>query len=128
VIDDDDPLPSITISDVSHARGKQRDDEFRIQRGSVESEQARRQRQLHDRGRHSHESFRLRKPAVFPPAVRAGRDAPEVPVNGDTTVEPDETFSVVLSNAVNATIGDGTGVGTIGNDDVAPTPRCPNRC
>jgi len=34
----------------------------------------------------------------------------------------------VLSNAVNATIGDGTGVGTIGNDDVAPTPRCPNRC
>lgn len=49
-------------------------------------------------------------------------------MNGDTTVEPDETFSVVLSNAVNATIGDGTGVGTIGNDDVAPTPRCPNRC
>jgi hypothetical protein len=38
-------------------------------------------------------------------------------VNGDTTVEPDETFSVNLSGAINATISDGQGVGTIINDD-----------
>jgi hypothetical protein len=43
-----------------------------------------------------------------------------VPVVGDTTVEPDETFTVVLSNPVNATILDGTGVGTITDDDGAP--------
>jgi hypothetical protein len=41
-----------------------------------------------------------------------------VQVNGDTDVEPDETFSVNLSNATgNATIADGQGIGTILNDD-----------
>ncbi len=40
-----------------------------------------------------------------------------VVVNGDTTVEPDETFFVNLSNASGATISDGQGVGTIVNDD-----------
>ncbi len=43
-----------------------------------------------------------------------------VQVNGDTTVEPNETFTVNLSNATgNATITDAQGVGTIVNDDVA---------
>ena len=40
-----------------------------------------------------------------------------VTVNGDTDVEGDETFNVVLSASSNATIGDGTGLGTIQNDD-----------
>uniref|UniRef100_UPI003D64899D T9SS type B sorting domain-containing protein n=1 Tax=Flagellimonas beolgyonensis TaxID=864064 RepID=UPI003D64899D len=40
-----------------------------------------------------------------------------VTVNGDTTVEGNEDFSVVLSNPTNATITDDTGLGTITNDD-----------
>ncbi|HWN09270.1 MAG TPA: Calx-beta domain-containing protein [Pyrinomonadaceae bacterium] len=40
-----------------------------------------------------------------------------VSVNGDTEVEPDETFTLNLSNAVNATITDASGIGTITNDD-----------
>jgi hypothetical protein len=47
-----------------------------------------------------------------------------VNVNGDTTVESDETFTVDLSNPVGATIADSQGLGTITNDDtasVAPT-------
>src|SRR5882724_13302005 len=43
----------------------------------------------------------------------------DVTVNGDTVVEPDETFFVNLSNPSGATIGDGRGVGTIQNDDTA---------
>ncbi len=44
-----------------------------------------------------------------------------VQVNGDATVEPNETFFVNLSNATgNATITDAQGVGTIQNDDAAP--------
>jgi hypothetical protein len=43
-----------------------------------------------------------------------------VTINGDTTVEPDETFVVNLSNAVGATIADGQAVGSITNDDAAP--------
>jgi hypothetical protein len=42
-----------------------------------------------------------------------------VQVNGDTTTEPNETFTVNLSNAVNAPILDNQGVGTILNDDSA---------
>jgi extracellular elastinolytic metalloproteinase len=40
-----------------------------------------------------------------------------VTVNGDTTIEDDETFTVILSNAVNGLISDGEGVGTILTDD-----------
>ncbi len=40
-----------------------------------------------------------------------------VTVNGDTLVEPDETFSVNLTNPSEASIADGQGVGTILNDD-----------
>jgi hypothetical protein len=41
-----------------------------------------------------------------------------VSVNGDTTVEPNETFTVVLTNPVAATLsGTGIGTGTITNDD-----------
>jgi hypothetical protein len=39
--------------------------------------------------------------------------------DGDKTVEPNETFKVTLSNAVNATISKGIGTGTIINDDGA---------
>ncbi|HSS20331.1 MAG TPA: C25 family cysteine peptidase [Pyrinomonadaceae bacterium] len=38
-------------------------------------------------------------------------------VNGDTTFEPNEQFSVQLSNPSGATISDPSGVGTITNDD-----------
>jgi hypothetical protein len=40
-----------------------------------------------------------------------------VTVSGDTFPEPNETFAVVLSNPIGATIADGTGDGTIVNDD-----------
>jgi len=39
-------------------------------------------------------------------------------INGDTIVEPDETFFVNLSNPTNAVIRDGEGRGTIVNDDL----------
>ena len=39
-------------------------------------------------------------------------------INGDTSVEPNQTFFVNLSGATNATIADAQAVGTITNDDV----------
>jgi hypothetical protein len=47
-----------------------------------------------------------------------------VTVNGDTTVEPDETFFVNLSNPMNATIADSQGQATIVNDDLSPNVAC----
>jgi predicted extracellular nuclease len=45
-----------------------------------------------------------------------------IDVNGDTTTEPNETFSIVVTNAGGAVISNGTGTGTILNDDVTVTP------
>ena len=44
-----------------------------------------------------------------------------VRVRGDSTYEPNETFTVTLSNPTNATIADGSATGTIQNDDPVPT-------
>lgn len=42
-----------------------------------------------------------------------------VVINGDTLVEDDELLYVLLSNAVNASIGRGRGIGVITNDDAS---------
>ena len=47
-----------------------------------------------------------------------------VTVNGDFVIEPDETFFVNLSNPINATIADGQGLGTILNDDLSADVDC----
>src|SRR5690606_32737860 len=43
----------------------------------------------------------------------------DVTVNGDATLEPDETFTVELSNVVGANVTDSVGTGTILDDDAA---------
>ena len=43
-----------------------------------------------------------------------------VTINGDTTLEPNETFSVVVSNLTGADPGDLSATGTITNDEVTP--------
>ncbi|TLY07521.1 MAG: hypothetical protein E6K85_09660, partial [Thaumarchaeota archaeon] len=45
-----------------------------------------------------------------------------VDINGDTVVEPDETFNVNLSNCTLCNIADAKGVGTIENDDLVTVP------
>ncbi|BAZ89250.1 hypothetical protein NIES932_07250 [Raphidiopsis curvata NIES-932] len=54
----------------------------------------------------------------------AGETSKSITVNvlGDTTVEPDEGFTVTLSNPTNANITTGTATGTITNDDRTLTP------
>jgi hypothetical protein len=44
-----------------------------------------------------------------------------VSVSGDLVDEPNETFTVGLSNPASSTIADGSGTGTITDNDVAPT-------
>ncbi len=48
-----------------------------------------------------------------------------VQVRGDTAIESNETFLVNLSNATNAALADGQGLGTITNDDAAAAPPPP---
>jgi Calx-beta domain len=51
----------------------------------------------------------------------AGETTKTIPISvaGDITIEPDETFTVTLSNPVNARIARGTATETITNDDTA---------
>ena len=48
-----------------------------------------------------------------------------VQVAGDVLDEPDETFTMGLTGAGNATVGDGSGLGTIIDDDLAPITSPP---
>jgi uncharacterized delta-60 repeat protein len=47
-----------------------------------------------------------------------------VKVKGDLAIEPNESFFVKLSNPTNATIKDGSGKGTIINDDLSGSASC----
>ncbi|MFA7206844.1 MAG: Calx-beta domain-containing protein, partial [Saccharofermentanales bacterium] len=55
-------------------------------------------------------------------AFNPGETTKTIPVtiNGDMNYEPDESFYMDLSGAVNANISDSRGIGTITNDDAAP--------
>jgi len=57
-----------------------------------------------------------------PVLITAGTTTATVTVTllDDAVEEPDETFTLNLANAVNATIFTGTGTATITNDDVTP--------
>jgi Calx-beta domain len=48
-----------------------------------------------------------------------------VPLTDDQVSEPEETFTLNLSNGVNATLTDAQGVGTIVDDDATPPPPPP---
>lgn len=56
---------------------------------------------------------------VFPGAITS---TVSIGINGDTTVEPDETFFMNLGATAGATIAKSQGVGTIINDDGLATP------
>ena len=66
------------------------------------------------------DDYTTRTTTALPFAAGEGAKTITVLVNGDATVEADETFLVNLSNASGATISDNQGVGTITNDDAAP--------
>jgi uncharacterized repeat protein (TIGR03806 family) len=57
--------------------------------------------------------------ATFAPGATA--QTVSVTVNGDTTFEPDETFTATLSNPTNATLGTASATATIRNDDAQPS-------
>jgi len=55
---------------------------------------------------------------TFAPGVTS--QTVSVPVAGDLLYEADESFTVTLSSPTNATLADGSGLGTIANDDAMP--------
>ena len=61
------------------------------------------------------------KPGLLTFAENETSKTVTVSVTGDTAVEPDETVVVALGKADGATVANGTGTGTITDDDAVPT-------
>jgi large repetitive protein len=124
-IRDDDPLPSVSISDATVTEGNSGavSANFNVTLSAAS-------------GRAVSVNYATGNGSAVAPADYAGTSGAltfaggetsktvTVPVSGDEAAESDENFFVDLSQPNAATIGDGQGVGTILDDD-APPPRPP---
>ena len=102
-------------------RGRRRNDERHLHGHAGAGQRARGERPVRDRRRKRRLPRRLCL-ASGSLTFTAGQTTKQVTVlvNGDTLDESDESFTLNLSGAVNATISDGVGVGTITDDDSPP--------
>ncbi|MDH5327315.1 MAG: DUF1566 domain-containing protein [Gammaproteobacteria bacterium] len=114
----DDPLPSVSISDASVAEGNSGTTNliFTVSLGSVSSLPVSLEYVTVDGVALSASDFVTVSDIA---TIAAGETSTTitVSVNGDAEVEGDETFIVVLSNPSGATISDAEATGTILNDD-----------
>src|SRR6266545_6970622 len=125
-ITDDDPLPTLSIDDVTVAEG----DAGTVNANFTVSLDAASGRAVSvgyataDGTATAGSDYQARSGTLI---FAAGQTTSQVtvPVNGNTLLEPNETFFVNLSAPVNGTIGDREGLGTIANDDAAPSPPTP---
>jgi CSLREA domain-containing protein len=120
---DFEPLPQLSIDDVTHAEGDSGTTayDFTVSLSRAIDAPVTFTVATADNTATSPSDYAAVSPT--PVTIPAGQTSATVTVqaNGDTTFEPDETFFVNLSNPVNATISDGQGTGTITNDDPVPS-------
>jgi serralysin len=123
--DDAEPgLPDVSISDVSSAEGDSgtTDFNFTLTRSGDTSGASSIDFTTSDGSATTADSDYASNSGTVDFAANETSKTVTVVVNGDTTVEPNETFNVDLSNCVGCTISDSQGVGTIVNDDVVQPP------
>jgi Calx-beta domain/Domain of unknown function (DUF4214) len=119
-INDNDPQPSLSISDVSVTEGNSgtTNATFNVTLSAASGQTVTVKAAASGGTATEGQDFQsLSTTLTFTPGQTS--KPVTVLVNGDTDVEPDELFSVFLTSPVNATIADNQGVGTIPNDDVA---------
>jgi CSLREA domain-containing protein len=119
IITDDDAAPVFTIDDVTHNEGNSLTTSYVFTvtktgstdvNASVQFQTVDGSATLADNDYQTHSGTLNFTPAQMTQQIT-------VLVNGDTTNEPDEAFTVHLFNPVAATITDADGTGTITNDD-----------
>ena len=118
----DDPLPSLTINDVTVLEGNAGtvNAVFTITLSAVSGQTVSVNYATADGTATAPADYTSTSgTAIFP--VGTTTQTVTVVVNGETVPEANETFFVNLSGATNATIADNQGVGTITNDDVPVT-------
>ena len=118
-ITDDDPLPAILISDrmVDEDKGPA---EFTVTLSAVSGREVSVNYTTVEGTATSGEDFTTTSGTLVIPAGQTSGKI-SVPIINDARDEESETFSVSLSNASNATLGDSSGAGTITDNDATPT-------
>jgi hypothetical protein len=117
-IQDDDPSPSLTISDASIVEGNNgnRSVTFSVSLSAPSGRSVSVSYATANGTATAGSDYNSKSGAL---TFSAGTTVQtiSVTVRGDRTVEPNETFLVDLTNPTNATLGKNQGVGTIINDD-----------
>ena len=121
-ITDDDGPPSVSVNDVTVAEGDAgtTTETFSVSLSTVSGKTVTVDYATSDGTATAPGDYTVTSGSVTIPAGSATSTF-DVSVNGDTLNEDDETFTVALSNAGNATISDGTGTSTIADDDPIPS-------
>jgi hypothetical protein len=122
-IEDDDGAPTLSIGDVTLAEGNDGTTNFvfTVTINPPSGQTVTVQAQTADGTATAGGDYAATGPVTLTFGPRATSQTFTVPVTGDTLGEPDESFAVNLSSAINATIARPQGVGTIVNDDSLPT-------
>lgn len=120
-IQNDDPLPGISINDVTLVENNSgpRTFHFFVRLSNTSSKQVSVQYSTADgTAKAGSDYFAISGTLTFQPGQTA--TIAVVPIVADPVVEPDENFFVNLTNPTGATLVDAQAVGTIQNDDQAP--------
>jgi ribosomal protein L35AE/L33A len=122
ITDDDDP-PSLSIGDVSLAEGNSgaSNATFTVTVSVASGKAISVSAQTADSTATAGSDYTATGPTTLTFAAGVTTQTFNVPVLGDGLDEPDETFAVNLSGAANASILGSQGVGTITDDDGAPS-------
>ncbi|MDE0702696.1 MAG: hypothetical protein OXH59_03135, partial [Rhodospirillaceae bacterium] len=115
-----DTLPTVSVSDAeAYEDGKYV--HFEVSLSQASSEQVTVEVATSSGTAWSGTDFRAEFRTVTFPAHSTDPQSVLVSLRDDRTREPDETFTVTLTNPVGATLGDATATGTIRNDDTSAT-------
>jgi hypothetical protein len=119
---DDDPLPSLSITDARVAEGNSgtRNANFSVILSRASGQDVTVRYATADASAVAPGDYASTSGVVTIPAGSTSRTI-TVPVRGDRLDEFDETFTLNLSSPTGATVSDGRGVGTIVDDDAAPS-------
>ncbi|MDE0374078.1 MAG: hypothetical protein OXI73_16260, partial [Rhodospirillales bacterium] len=115
-----DTLPTVNVSD-AEAYEDGRYVHFEVSLSQASSEQVTVEVATSSGTAWSGTDFRAEFRTVTFPAHSTDPQSVLVSLRDDRTREPDETFTVTLTNPVGATLGDATATGTIRNDDTSAT-------
>jgi photosystem II stability/assembly factor-like uncharacterized protein len=121
-ITDDDGAPAVSINDKTVTEGDSgtMNANFTVSLDNPSGKPVTVDYQTHDGSAGAPDDYTAQDPATltFDPGQTAKTIS--VPVKGDVIDESDETFTLDLSNATNASLADAHGTGTISDDDAPP--------